>query len=252
MEIVAALSRNIRVIPILLDGATMPSATALPEPLRALTKRNAIDISNSRFDSDVERLVDAVGKALGQPDSIRLRRLIRGRRSLMYWIFGALGGGAIVQLVRFVGLGPREGTQQPDLVQADWRFCGKCQSMFYDGYDSKGVCPAGGAHSAVGNNFVLPHDVRGPGQPDWRFCQKCQVMFFDGQASKGVCPAGGSHASAGFNFVLPHDTRGPGQPDWRYCQKCQCMFFDGYPTKGTCAAGAAHVAAGYNFVLPYA
>ena len=251
VEIVAALSRNIRVIPILLDGAIMPSATALPEPLRALTKRNAIDISNSRFDTDVERLVAAVGKALGQSDATRLHRLVSGRRSLIYWIFGALGGGAIVQLSRFVGMWPRDGTPQSDLGQADWRFCGKCQSMFYNGYDSKGVCPAGGAHSAIGNNFVLPHDVRGPGQPDWRFCHKCQGLFFDGQASKGVCPAGGAHASAGFNFVLPHDARGPGQPDWRYCQKCQCIFFDGYPTKRTCAAGGAHIAAGYDFVLPY-
>jgi hypothetical protein len=251
VEIVAALSRNIRVIPILLDGAIMPSGTALPEPLRALTKRNAIDISNSRFDSDVERLVEAVAKALDQPDSTRLRKLVSGRRSLMYWIFGALGGGAIVQLVRFVSSRAPDGRQQSDLVQTDWRFCGKCQSMFYDGYDSKGVCPAGGAHNAMGNNFALPHDVPGPGQRDWRFCQKCQGMFFDGKASKGVCPAGGAHTGAGFNFVLPHDTRGRGQPDWRYCQKCQCIFFDGYPTKGTCAAGGAHIAAGYNFVLPY-
>ena len=159
VEIVAALSRNIRVIPILLDGAIMPSATALPETLRALTKRNAIDISNSRFDTDVERLVAAVGKALGQSDATRLHRLVSGRRSLIYWIFGALGGGAIVQLSRFVGMWPRDGTPQSDLGQADWRFCGKCQSMFYNGYDSKGVCPAGGAHSAIGNNFVLPHDV---------------------------------------------------------------------------------------------
>ena len=162
VEIAAALSRNIRVIPILLDGAIMPSATALPEPLRGLAKRNAIDISNTRFDSDLERLVEAVGKALGQPGSTRLRGLVTGRRSLMYWIFGALGGGAIVQLVRTVGVRPRDGTQQSDLVQADWRFCGKCQSMFYDGYDSKGVCPAGAAHSAIGNNFVCRTTWRAP------------------------------------------------------------------------------------------
>jgi hypothetical protein len=74
--------------------------------------------------------------------------------------------------------------------------------MFFDGFPtSKGVCPSGGAHSAAGFNFVLPHDVSGE-EPNWRFCDKCNVMFFDGTASKGVCPAGGGHNAQGFNFVL--------------------------------------------------
>src|SRR4029450_1235844 len=65
IEIAAALSRNIRVIPLLLTGAIMPSEEALPEPLRALARRNAIEVSNSRFNSDVSRLVEAVSKVLG-------------------------------------------------------------------------------------------------------------------------------------------------------------------------------------------
>jgi hypothetical protein len=41
--------------------------------------------------------------------------------------------------------------------QPDWRFCNKCQAMFYDGYPNKGRCAAGGAHVAQGYNFVVPH-----------------------------------------------------------------------------------------------
>lgn len=42
--------------------------------------------------------------------------------------------------------------------QGGWRFCGRCAGMFFDGYlDNKGVCPAGGAHAALGDMFVLTH-----------------------------------------------------------------------------------------------
>ena len=43
-------------------------------------------------------------------------------------------------------------------MQADWRFCNKCYALFFDGYDTRGVCPAGGAHVGQGFNFVLRHE----------------------------------------------------------------------------------------------
>ncbi|MER5276540.1 hypothetical protein ABT025_12380, partial [Streptomyces sp. NPDC002809] len=43
-------------------------------------------------------------------------------------------------------------------TQNNWRFCQKCFAMFYWGYPTDGVCPAGGSHSAQGFNFVLPFD----------------------------------------------------------------------------------------------
>ena len=90
--------------------------------------------------------------------------------------------------------------------QDQWRFCGKCDGMFFDGSPDKGRCPAGGAHQANGFNFVLPHDVpeTPSAQKNWRFCGKCHGMFFDGFPNKGRCPGGGAHQANGFNFVLPH------------------------------------------------
>jgi hypothetical protein len=253
IEIVAALSGNVRVIPVLLDGASMPTEEALPEPLRPLALRNAIEVSNSRFSSDVERLVEVVSKILGESDTSHNLKAYRSRRPLLYWLLGGVAAAAIIPFTRVLIPWITNDSRSPEPVQADWRFCQKCQSMFFDGYPTKGVCPAGGAHSGQGFNFVLPHDVASSlGQPDWRFCQKCQSMFFDGYPTKGVCPAGGTHSAQGFNFVLPHDDASSlGQPDWRFCQKCQSMFFDGYPTKGVCAAGGTHSAQGFNFVLPH-
>ena len=239
IEITAALSRNIRVIPVLLDDARMPAPDALPEPVRPLAFRNAIEISgDSGFASDVDRLADAVGKAVGQtgrPGS---------RRRMLTWLLGTAG---VVTAASTAGIVLHRWTP----VQKQWRFCEKCKSLFFDGAQGKGVCPAGGGHSAVGFNFMLTHDVAGPGQRDWRSCAKCSTLFWDGYPQKGVCAAGGSHVAAGFNFVVTYDVAGPGQQNWRFCEKCFSMFFDGYPAKGTCPAGGGHQAAGYHFVLPY-
>jgi hypothetical protein len=137
--------------------------------------------------------------------------------------------------------------------QSTWRFCHKCNALFFDGFPTKGVCSAGGSHEAAGLDFVLQHGTGGPGQADWRFCRKCNAMFFAGFPQQGICSAGGSHEAAGFNFVINHDVDGPGQNLWRFCRKCNAMFFDGFPAKGVCPAPSpsSHEAAGFNFVLPH-
>lgn len=60
IELEAALQRGVRVIPVLVDGATMPNAAELPEPLQTLARRNAVELTHARFGSDVQRLVGAL------------------------------------------------------------------------------------------------------------------------------------------------------------------------------------------------
>src|SRR5262249_39411294 len=62
IEIETALDRGIPVIPVLVDGAAMPRAGDLPDSLKLLSRRKAIEISESRFDSDVEELARAVAR----------------------------------------------------------------------------------------------------------------------------------------------------------------------------------------------
>lgn len=64
IEIEAALERDIRVIPVLVNGARMPRSEELPDALKALARRQAIEISHTRFDSDAERLTRALERAL--------------------------------------------------------------------------------------------------------------------------------------------------------------------------------------------
>jgi hypothetical protein len=62
VEIETALARGVRVIPVLVDGAAMPRAEHLPESLKKLTRRQGIEISHARFDSDAERLTEALSQ----------------------------------------------------------------------------------------------------------------------------------------------------------------------------------------------
>ena len=54
---------------------------------------------------------------------------------------------------------PSFGPASPQpLFQDNWRYCNNCHVLFYDGYPNKGVCPAGGGHVAIGDNFDIPYD----------------------------------------------------------------------------------------------
>jgi hypothetical protein len=57
VEVRKGLSRGIPVVPILLDGATIPDPGQLPDDLQRLIRRNAEFIDHRTVDTDVERLI---------------------------------------------------------------------------------------------------------------------------------------------------------------------------------------------------
>jgi uncharacterized protein with PIN domain len=144
--------------------------------------------------------------------------------------------------------------------QGNWRFCGRCASLFWNG-DPNGFCPAGGNHQVpVGSfKFVLPNDLveDATTQSYWRFCGKCHGMFFDGDnASKGTCPKDEKpHEAIGLTFVLRHDINEDpqNQKNWAFCGQCSGMFWNGdaHGFKGVCPKGGSHTAprGSFNFVL---
>jgi len=60
LEIETALARDVRVIPILVEGAAMPGRQDLPESLAGLAHRNALSIRHESFRDDAARLVTAI------------------------------------------------------------------------------------------------------------------------------------------------------------------------------------------------
>src|SRR5262245_35624774 len=65
IEIAAALARDIRVIPVLVDGARMPNVSDLPKSLKPLVRRQAIDLRHTHFGRDAEALVEKISEAFG-------------------------------------------------------------------------------------------------------------------------------------------------------------------------------------------
>jgi len=64
VEVSTALkSERIRVIPVLVERSTMPSAADLPADLADLAHRNALELSDARWESDVQLLIQAIQRA---------------------------------------------------------------------------------------------------------------------------------------------------------------------------------------------
>jgi hypothetical protein len=135
-----------------------------------------------------------------------------------------------------------------DPGQPNWRWCSKCQGLFYAGL-SGSVCPAGGSgHSSVASGNYSLHVTTADTQENWRWCYKCQGIFYAGN-SGSVCPAGGAHVKTGGstpsgNYILAVDYKdAPGQQGWRWCSKCQGLWM-GLKSGSVCPAGGAHLLAG--------
>jgi len=80
LEVRSALERSIRVIPVLVGGASMPKADQLPADLRSFVECHAVTVDDARFRQDFDNLVDAImGRARGFARR-ELDRLQRGVR----------------------------------------------------------------------------------------------------------------------------------------------------------------------------
>ncbi len=73
-EISAGLRHSLVIMPVLVEAAVMPSAAQLPAELGALCSRQAITVSDARFQMDAEALMQAVEPCLVSPIAPIMRR----------------------------------------------------------------------------------------------------------------------------------------------------------------------------------
>jgi hypothetical protein len=71
LEISAALNRDIRVIPVLVQKVSMPKPQDLPDDLVQLCRRNAVELSDLRWRRDVEHLIDVLERILSKQEAMR-------------------------------------------------------------------------------------------------------------------------------------------------------------------------------------
>src|SRR5262249_46374657 len=63
-EIRTALERKLHIVPVLVNGATMPGEEEVPEDIRPFVRRLAVEITDTRWDYDVGVLIESVERAL--------------------------------------------------------------------------------------------------------------------------------------------------------------------------------------------
>ncbi|WP_369162421.1 TIR domain-containing protein [Candidatus Thiodiazotropha sp. LNASS1] len=70
LEIGKALQRDVKVVPVLVDGAELPGADELPEELAPLTRRQVIELTETRWDFDVTKLVESIERSFVDEHSV--------------------------------------------------------------------------------------------------------------------------------------------------------------------------------------
>ncbi len=93
MEVEAALSRGVPVVPVLVQGAAMPRPSDLPAPLSGLVTRQAAALDHSEFHADAERLCDRLARVMGEAPLWRtaVRRAIPAA-IVVFLVAAAVGG----------------------------------------------------------------------------------------------------------------------------------------------------------------
>jgi hypothetical protein len=89
IEVAAALRREIPVIPVLVDGASMPAEADLPSDLNALARRHAVELRNTRFGDDADTLVEVLTQRLGH-------------RAQRRWVVPTIGAGIALAAASFL------------------------------------------------------------------------------------------------------------------------------------------------------
>lgn len=84
--------------------------------------------------------------------------------------------------------------------QTNWRWCNKCQYIYWAGLDENivnnwGSCFAGGSHNAAGSaNYRLSLKKFSPTSTDkWKHCIKCHGLSHEPMVARSHCAGGGIH-----------------------------------------------------------
>ena len=108
LEIASALSRrDVRVIPVLIEGASLPAPEMLPEDLRSLVRKQAVHLRDDAWDHDVDRLAAAISGATNTPIAHTPRASASPRRWLILGpALAGLAALAVFALTRGGATGP--------------------------------------------------------------------------------------------------------------------------------------------------
>lgn len=86
-EIRIALERGLPVIPVLVQGASMPRREELPQAITKLAEYQAIEVSDTRWDYDLGRLVSAIAPSVNWWKFVAIAATIVTAIALAAWLY---------------------------------------------------------------------------------------------------------------------------------------------------------------------
>jgi hypothetical protein len=113
-EVHTAIDLGVALIPVLVDGASMPTEAALPPRFQSLSKLNAIELRHASFDRDMVALSESLWEILGGTKPNAFEKLVGkiygpmlggsygGLRNAFVWL--AVGGAVLGVLELAIGL----------------------------------------------------------------------------------------------------------------------------------------------------
>ena len=91
LEVAAGLRAKTHVIPVLVEGTAMPAETDLPADLKPLARIQALELSDTRWEYDVQRLAQVVRTLTGVKSPHKRAYLLIGGAAVLAVIAGASG-----------------------------------------------------------------------------------------------------------------------------------------------------------------
>jgi TIR domain len=88
LEVGGALRRSVRVVPVLVGGASLPAAAELPDELKGLDQRQAVVLHDETWHQDVEGLVRSLRGEPAVPTSQLRRWLVAGAVAVVLAVVG--------------------------------------------------------------------------------------------------------------------------------------------------------------------
>lgn len=171
LELARALQREVRVVPVLVGGASLPTADALPEDLRGLVERQGMVLRDESWHQDVESLVRSLRGEPAVPTRHSRRWLLGGALAVVviglgvgaWWLWGPASGN---------GTGQGSGLTleiRPDHGQPSAAFvvsgtgCPRQGGLIFITFDSKGV---GSATCQANHTYLISYSPDN-GQLPW-------------------------------------------------------------------------------------
>ena len=205
MEIAKALERHVRVIPALVGDAALPEAAQLPQDIVALSRRQAIEISDSRFHHDADLLIEALSGSPGSsPQPATMPQPIRETRGQAVgnalpwgWILG--GALAVAGIALLVWLSQRGDTPVGEGTTAGVASSGSPSGSAPAATSSPGTASPAPAASdspgigAPGAPLQAPAIAAAPAgktgiQMVWRGVSRVPCYLFDETGTKALSP----------------------------------------------------------------